>query len=197
MALPSIDNNIVGSRVKPVTDLGLSLQVGSGSTITGTAFTTGVPGSVVILANAATGTGTINVALGSSAAAAVTNLASPTATLTLTATGTNYWVEVDTTDSAFADALDPRNNGVPAEANTNSLWVAINEKNTSGGFLLTTLAVLSLYELRGGEDYFVVRAGSLNAVAGCVGQGALQGVNNTTYVSGYQDGDGHVFFSEV
>lgn len=197
MALPTQDTNLCGTRIRPVTDLGLALVVTSGQTLNGTAFTTGVPGTVLVLANAVSGTGTINVALGSSAAAALANIAAPTATITLTATGTNYYAQVDTVDSAFADALDPTNNGVPALANTNSLWVEVQEKNTSGGYQLGTLGIVVLYELRGGEDWFCIRAGGFNAVGGTVGQSALQGVNNVTYVSGYQDGAGNLQFSEV
>lgn len=192
--LPTQDTNLCGTRVKPVTDLGLAMSVINGAAVTSTAFSTGLPGSVVVLVQSTTGAGTIDVNVDATAALAVSGLGSPDATITLTAAGSGakQYAIVETSDSAFADALDPS-----PLTDTSSLWVALKETASSGNFLLTAFSILVLFELRGGEDWYSIRHGGINSVGGTVGQSALAGVNNTTYVAGYQDGAGNLYFTET
>jgi hypothetical protein len=172
------------------------MVVPAGSTI-GTAFSTGLPGSVVVLAQLASGSGSLNINVSDSAADAVAGLVSPTTILSLSGT-TAVWALVSSSDSAFADALDPTpmQNDVIVYTFTENLWVAMAEI-TAGGMQLQNFVILVLFELRGGEDWYSIRAGGLNAVAGTVGAGAGVGVNNATYVAGYQDGSGILYTSEV
>lgn len=171
MALPTQDNNLVGTHILPVADLGLSASLPNATPVTGTPFSTGVPGTVVVLGQLSSGTCTVDVRVDDTSADAIANIGSPTATISLSST-TKMYTSVDTNANA--------------SANTSNLFVCIQQTGAAGGSIFTQLAVLALYKLVGGEDWYSIRHGGLNAVAGTTGVGNVSDVTP----SGFQDGTG-------
>lgn len=180
MALPVQDQNLVGSKLLPVADLGLKTALTASESVLGTVFSTGVPGTVVVLATLASGAGlTLTARIDETAALATANIGSPTTTMAMTASGTKYYGIVDTTADYVADTSD--------------LYVQVKQVAASTGALLSEFQILCLFELRGGEEWYCVRAGSLNAVSGLNGGGDVTATNPV----GFQDGLGNLYLSEV
>lgn len=161
MALPINDQNLTGSHCYPIQDLGLTATIANSASSAVASFSTGFPATIVVLSSLVSGGGTLYLSRADAAANLNFN-ASPTVSLTLSGTSLQA-TTLDTTSAALYGGI------------------RIVAGATGPGF--TNLAVLVLYELRGGEDWFSVRAGSLNAVGGTWG--------NVGYdPTGYQDGSG-------
>jgi hypothetical protein len=140
MSLPQKEANLVGTHVYPVADLGLSASLASGSTDTGTTFSTGMPATVVLLSKLTSGSADIKIDRAS--AAGSINFSSPD--VTLACSGTSLQVaSLDTTSS--------------------ELFVGIQQVTSGSAAVWNQLAVMVLYELTAGEDWFSVRSGA-NAV---------------------------------
>lgn len=188
MALPTALNNIVGSHVYPIADLGMVASVPNATPVVSTAFSTGLPGSVVVLATLSSGTATINARVDDTAAHAVANIGTPTASVTMSATGVGYYLKVDTSDNATTQMQDYSIYQSQYVAPTSSLFVALQQVGAASGAIFSNLAVFTLFELVGGEDWYSIQHGGLNAVGGVVGISGVTPTNPT----GYQDGSGVV-----
>lgn len=149
MALPNNDNNLVGSHVLPITDMGLSTTLSANASDTGTAFSTAVPATIVVVSKLSAGDGTLKVDV--AATAADIDFSSPTATLSLTGTSRQV-VSVDTTTSA--------------------LFANIQQIAGSGGVTFEELAVLVLYELTTGEEWENIRSGHNSVANNTIGDGS-------------------------
>lgn len=175
--LPISGQNIVGSKILAVTDLGLASSLPNATPQDSSAFSTGAPGTVLVLGQLSSGTMTIGIRVDETAADAVANLGTPTATLSLSGT-TKGFQTVDTT----ADY----------GANTSDLYVALRQTGAAGGSILTLLVVLALYELRGGEDWYSIKDAGFMAVAGT---SAIDETPTNTEPLGYQDGEGNLYLT--
>lgn len=164
MSLPTAQQDGVFSHVYPVTDLGFTPVSGSNDNITlassgsqsaASIFSTGVPATVLFLTQASTGSGTLNVCVG--AAGFTPNYGSPTASLAIS--GTSEQVLAVNTAFVYDDSSIET-----TTITTDQRWIGV-ELASSGGMTLTGFAILVLYELTPGEDWFTGIRASANAVA--------------------------------
>ena len=139
MALPQTQANVVGSHVYPIADLGLASTVTSAANVDSEVITTGYPATLVILSKLTSGSGTLKVDIAATAGAI--NYSSPTLTMSLSGTSLQAGT-VDTTAS--------------------ELFVGLQQSSGSS-MVFDQLAVLVLYELTAGEEWFEVKS-SINAV---------------------------------
>lgn len=192
MPFPTVDTNMCGTHVYPVTDLGLASSLPNATPVTGTAFSTGVAGTVLVLTQLSSGTCTVALATGADAASAVANLASPGTSIS--ATTSKVYGTIETGSNAIYQMQDYSPSDSRFVAPNSQLYVAVKQTGAAGGCIFSQLVILALYELIGGEDWFSIRAGGMNAVAGVVGVGATGGPNGQSLTEplGFQDGAGNV-----
>lgn len=183
MALPTAINNIVGTHVYPLTDLGLASSIPNATPGAAVSFSTGLPGTVVFLTKLSSGTCSIAVNVSDTSADAISGLGAPTTTIS--ATTSRIYATVATSDNAVAQMQDYPASSPLYVAAVSDLWVAMQQTAVSSGCLFQEFVILVLFELRGNEDWFSVAAGGMNSVAGCAG-----GTPTLTAPAGYQDGSG-------
>lgn len=170
MALPLSEQNGVFTHVYPVGDLGLTptgatIVLGSSATVTGTVFSTGVPATVVVIAKLSSGAGTLNVQVVGDGVSPTFSGGDNTA---ITLTGTGYVVGVVDTSFTYDDS-SPSTTTISVDKR----FVATQIVDGGSGMTITKLALLVMYELTPGEDWFLGLRGSANAVANrTVGDGS-------------------------
>lgn len=154
MSLPTAEQNGVFTHVYPVTDLGMSTTLSASASSAGTTFSTGVPATVVCLVSLTTGGGTLKIDVNGGTA----DFGSPDKTLTLS--GTGRLVEWVNTSITYNDS-DVHTTTI----SSNLLYVSLALTAGGGGMTVNEFAVLVLYELTPGEDWFLGLRSSANAVA--------------------------------
>lgn len=140
MSLPQSDCNLVGNHVYPIADLGLAVTVTSAAAVGSTVITTGYAATIVVLSTLASGSGTLK--LKTAATAAGVTYGSPDVSLSVSGTSLQAATTATTASTLFF--------GLQQSAGTTATW--------------DELAVLVLYELTAGEDWFSVRSNAINAV---------------------------------
>lgn len=167
MSVPTVQQDGVFTHVYPVEDLGLVATYAastSGLNYDGTVFSTGMPATVLVLTKLSAGSGTLKIAV---AASGVTpDFSSPAVTLSLTGTS----MQVANTNTAFTYS---DSSGSTTTISVDQRFVGIRLTPGGTGMTISQMAVLVIYELTPGEDWFLGLRGSANAVANrTVGDGS-------------------------
>ncbi len=165
MALPTAEQNGTFTHIYPVTDLGFTpvsssddhITLGDNATVAAASiFGTGVPATVLFLVQASAGDGTLKAKLG--AAGFTPSYSSPD--LSLAISGTALQVGSVNTDFVYDDSSI-----LTTTISTDKRFVGVELVAGTGGLTLAGFAILVMYELQAGEDWFVGLRSSANAVA--------------------------------
>lgn len=165
MALPIAQQNGVFTHVYPIDDLGFTpvsnvnsnIVLGvSASEASNASFSTGCPATVLALVKLSAGGGTLNL---QKLAAGATPTFTGGDNVAVTLSGTDYIVGVLDTDYVYDDS-DTKVTTIT----TDKRFVAVELEAGGSGMTVTKFAILVLYELTTGEDWFVGLRSSAAAV---------------------------------
>lgn len=148
MSKPAQEANLIGTHVYPIADLGLATTVTSAAAVGSTVITTGYPATVVVLSKLTSGSGTLKLDIAATAAAI--SYGSPSVSLSVSGTS----LQVASVDTSTTELFV----GLQQSAGTTATW--------------EQLAMLVLYELTAGEEWFCIRDGINSVGNNTIGDGS-------------------------